>query len=799
MGYHYRQGIALYELTVGVIEDMNDPGIHGRIEIDPNLTMYYDGAVVTLTAIPDEGYFLRGWYDANDALISVTREFDVVMDSNEVIRARFRIPIEIEVSGGGDALYDAVNIAQNGDTLIVAAGTYNGDIDFRGKEIALVSTNPDDPNIVASTIIDCLNSARAFTFINGEGPQTLIDGFAIVNGGLFGEPGGGIYIGEGSSPTIVNVTISDCNVANAGGGGIYIDANSSPIFRNVTVSNCSTVLGGSGGGVYVDANSTPVFTDCLIINCSTEGFGGALYCNNYSVIQFTDCNFIDNYAAFSGGALYHASFSESSLDGCTFSGNTAVSGGGGAYYNVSCLSNVSDCNFSDNRSAEGAGIHFGENSSTMIAESMFLSNAAESGGALYFDPNCGGTVLQSMLIHNDANEDGGAIYLGDSNDLAVVDCNIAFNRAARGGGLFCVDSADSQIVDCSIRYNEARRFIETTGYFIDANDPNDPNVVVPVDTSDPNFDPTDPNLIVVTFTDANGIAQGGGIYSFAGPNMIADCVISNNVTHTSGGGLYLAGRQNQLINLDNCLVTDNAAGRDGGGISNNWLSDLLVSNCTIARNGAGDVNDPEFSGYGGEVLDSIIWDNLGYSGTQIYVGTGFEPDPRPSIVNVRHSDVMGWELVGNPGVIDSNAVFVDAGCVDVMGWELVGNPGVIDSNAVFVDAGCVCDVNVPGNNNIDDDPLFVGGYYISHISAGQAVDSPAIDEGSVSSVIAGLDSLTTALNGEPDSGKVDMGYHYPIAKSCSMSKVSGATAHSPSIRTLIRATATAAGTITARR
>ena len=771
MGYHYRQGLAIYELTVNVVADMNDPGIDGtgiHGTVDPNSGRYYDGRVVTLTAYPDEGYFLKGWYDANDVRVSVAREFDVVMDSDQVLFARFRTPIEIEVSGGGEALYDAVTVAENGDTLILAAGTYNGDIDFRGKEIALVSANPDDPNIVAGTIIDCQNSTRGFTFDNGEGPGALIDGLTIINGGLFAQPGGGIYIGSDSSPTIVNVVITDCNVSFAGGGGIYVDANSSPIFRNVTINNCFTSTSGSGGGIFIDANSAPIFETCTITNCSAAGYGGGFYSNTDSNSTFIDCNFAGNHADFSGGAIYTTSDTTSTLNLCVFTANTADVSGGAIYHNVGCVSDVVDCNFSGNSAAgtvsitylpdmtdpnslvtitdsslgKGGAINCNEDTQIRVAGTYFGRNAADYGGALYFDANCAGDVNDCVLIHNAADEDGGAIYLSDSNGLSVVDCNVAFNTSVRGGGLFCVDSPDSAIVDCTIRYNRAARVATILDYFLP--DPNDPSANIPVDPGDPNFDPTDPNLIIVTSQDVNGVAQGGGIYSFAGPNSISGCYISNNVTSTSGGGLYFAANGNQVIDFTNCLVTKNRSGRDGGGISCNWFSDLNISHCTIADNITGDVNDPHWTGYGGglycsydansAVTNSIIWNNHGFVGTQIYVGTGFEPDPRPSRVSVSHSDVMGWQVPGEPGAIDPNAVFVDVNCL--LDWS---------SATIF-----------------DKAPLFVGGYYLSQEAGGQAIDSPALNAGSAPASVPGFGELTTALSGIPDSGWVDLGYHFRI-------------------------------------
>jgi len=778
MGYHYSEGVTQYELTVTVVEDLNDPGIHGTVE--PNSGLYYDSTVVTLRTNPDPGYYLKGWYDVNDVLVSIAKELDVVMDSNQVFRVRFRLPTEVEVSGGGDAIADAVNTAENGDTLIVGAGTYNGGINFRGKELKLLGTNPDDPNVVANTVIDCQNSGRAFTFNSGEDAGAVVDGLSIISGSLFAGHGGAMYIGSGSSPSILNVAISDCNVAVGNGGAIYVDVNSSPSFINVTISNCATVpytylidpndpnslvsiRGGNGGGVFIDVNCHPTFTSCTITDCSADGFGGALYCGTDSSAVFADCNFTDNHSNFSGGGHYYGSESISTFSGCVFTGNTADSAGGGIYYNVGCESEVTDCNFTGNTASggfvysyltdpndpnsivivtddftmgKGGGIGCNANSSITVIDSRFAENSAESGGALYFDPNCSGLISQTVLVHNDANEDGGAIYFADTNGLSVADCNIAFNRSTRGGGLYCVDSPESMIVRCFIKYNKARRVYYE--YFM--LDPNDP-VAPPI----PGGDPNDPNVIVVEREDVLAVAQGGGVYSFAGPTLIADSEISDNTATTSGGGLYLTAGEDQLTRLENCLVTDNSAGRDGGGVSVSWYSDLLLSYCTIAGNVAGDVNDPNSSGYGGglycsyesntSVIDSIIWDNLGNGGSQISVGTGFAPDPRPASVSVSYCDVMGWKVAGEPDQVDPNAVFVDTGCS--LSWDF--------------------------GSIIDKAPVFVGGYYLSHIAAGQAIDSPAIDAGSDFAAVLGMDEYTTALHGAPDAGKVDLGYHSPIA------------------------------------
>ncbi len=62
-------------------------------------------------------------------------------------------------ANGIDTIQGAVGIAVDGSIITVAEGTYTGpgnrDIQFYGKAIELRSTNPDDPDVIAATVIDC--------------------------------------------------------------------------------------------------------------------------------------------------------------------------------------------------------------------------------------------------------------------------------------------------------------------------------------------------------------------------------------------------------------------------------------------------------------------------------------------------------------------------------------------------------------------------------------------------------------------------------------------------------------------
>jgi hypothetical protein len=73
-----------------------------------------------------------------------------------------------------------IDVASNGDTVIVADGTYvganNTNVIFNGKAITLRSKNGP-----ADCIVDLQNtSVPAFRLISGEGPNTVLDGFTVM-------------------------------------------------------------------------------------------------------------------------------------------------------------------------------------------------------------------------------------------------------------------------------------------------------------------------------------------------------------------------------------------------------------------------------------------------------------------------------------------------------------------------------------------------------------------------------------------------------------------------------------------
>ena len=196
-------------------------------------------------------------------------DYSPVRYLNIVDSETFRVPDDYET------IQEAINSAGDGDTVLVANGIYTGegnkDIDFMGKTITVRSENGADV-----TIIDCEGSGRGFFFGNGEGTNSILDGFTITNG-FCDDHGGGIYC-CGSSPTITNCAIIG-NRATGCGGGIKCCDFSSPAITNCTiVENRATY----GGGIECYLSSSPTIINCTISRNSAVYGGGIECCENSS-------------------------------------------------------------------------------------------------------------------------------------------------------------------------------------------------------------------------------------------------------------------------------------------------------------------------------------------------------------------------------------------------------------------------------------------------------------------------------------------------------------------------------------
>lgn len=198
-------------------------------------------------------------------------------------------------------IQSALTASLDGDTVLVAAGTYTGggnkSLDFGGRDIVLIGESGAE-----ETVIDCEQAGRAFDFDDGESPAAVVDGFTIRQGHVFydweSNSGGGVRAAA-SSPTLRNLVIENCRSKGAGGGMAFADSESE--VENVILRGNEAYGESTGrGGAVAAFGGVPSFTGLLAVDNVAAESGGGFYASS-SQAQLTACSLLDNQAARGGG------------------------------------------------------------------------------------------------------------------------------------------------------------------------------------------------------------------------------------------------------------------------------------------------------------------------------------------------------------------------------------------------------------------------------------------------------------------------------------------------------------------
>ncbi len=245
-----------------------------------------------------------------------------------------------------------INAASDGDTVLVADGTYTGygnwDISFAGKAIILRSENGPQ-----NCIVDANGKDQVFRIFRGETRGTVVSGLKIIGANHWG-----IEIID-SSPTIHNCvvegnargvridtevfdvtaapSIQGTRVRNNAQQGIKIENSFARIIDSVISDNGIPGSAGSGG-IYIH-QSTLTLENCIVKRNFTTDDGGGLYASDGGYggggcsVRLTNCTFVDNIAQGYGGGLRSGDVSTVRMENCIFTGNSAGTGDQLAFFN----------------------------------------------------------------------------------------------------------------------------------------------------------------------------------------------------------------------------------------------------------------------------------------------------------------------------------------------------------------------------------------------------------------------------------------------------------------------------------
>jgi predicted outer membrane repeat protein len=360
--------------------------------------------------------------------------------------------------GGGDGclatISEALAIAQEQDTIRVAAGTYTENILISQTVTLEGGWNPAftirNIDTFSSTLVPADNTLSVVriqgTFGSPQDVAPTLDGFEITGGqaDLGANHGGGLQIID-SDALLISNTIHH-NAAFLLGGGIWVQRGG-PVLQGNRIENNQTVGLGQealGGGVLLENSQATLMHNHIAQNVAagTLSYGGGLAISGMgtTAVSLLQNVFISNTAGLSpaggfGGAITVLN-GEAVMENNQITGNSAAESGGAIY-----LSGVSDncCRVTSrtdrvqgNHAGQGGGLY---NNGQLISMSdgIIISNTAVTNGGGFLI-GAGGmfSLTNSAVAANLAGNDGGAIY--SSGSISLTNSTLSGNQASGLGG-----------------------------------------------------------------------------------------------------------------------------------------------------------------------------------------------------------------------------------------------------------------------------------------------------------------------------------------------------------------------------
>jgi len=326
----------------------------------------------------------------------------------------------VSISGGGNVRIFTVNTGVNLTlkSLTLTAGKHAGENETNGVAAGNGGGGAIFNDGGHFTAMDCIFSAHAAIGGDGAGGVVQLNGRGGSGGGG-GFAGGGAIYNFGGTVALTNCVFTN-NTATAGGGGNGADGAS----------------GGSNDGGRGGDGGTAA--------------GGAIFNAAPGVINAYDCTFADNSAS---GAAAGTGGNGAGL-GSNGSNGVPGTGDSGAIYNDGGTVIVTFSTFSDNTATGGDGAE-GKAGAGDRNGTGGTSGAGASGGAIL---NNGGTVTATnctFYANIATGGNGGAGGAGGASGFGGNGGDGGAGGDATGGGFYNAGSATGLVVNCTFASNNA--------------------------------------------------------------------------------------------------------------------------------------------------------------------------------------------------------------------------------------------------------------------------------------------------------------------------------------------------------
>ncbi|MDP7453577.1 MAG: hypothetical protein QGE95_15085, partial [Arenicellales bacterium] len=408
----------------------------GNIDVDP---MFVDTANGNYHLLASSQLINAGHPDSTDAdgTIADIGAYPYLTDNTE--------PVWYINTAGNDttgtgtsvnpfaSIQAGINFSSDADSVLVAAGTYTENVDFRARSVRIIG---DD---ASTTIVD--GNQNGNVFLISQSGAAVLENITIQNG--YHSKGAGIYT-DYSTLLLKDVNFLN-NTASYMGGGMY-SSRTNLALDNVTFSNNHANYW--GGGIFSDYSDSSETISIVIANSTFESNsadsadGGAYFVGDGQSVSVTNSVFKSNTSNYYTGL--HIKRGTFLIEDCEFEYNTAIrwaAAGGFSNNATGIVSRTLVANNTANMEDGGhnsGGFSVWSGANVDFDRCTFVSNSASYGQALTV-----GMAATSTVTHTNFLDNGNDPLAVNSFDTTGTTLTVSYSNVTGGEDSVTVSDADA--------------------------------------------------------------------------------------------------------------------------------------------------------------------------------------------------------------------------------------------------------------------------------------------------------------------------------------------------------------------
>ncbi len=335
-------------------------------------------------------------------------------------------------------LPSALAAANNGDRILLSAGTWDADVTISNRQLEILGIEPGTAILeTAGPGLRVTGNSADVVFRNvgfdgrGQHPGLLVESGAdvtlswvrlerVVRRGFFDDDGGGAMV-RGGARLVVEHSVLDQGHSDDDGG----------------------LLAAKGNGTELVVRSS------TLTNGSASGNGGAILCEDASVCEITESTFATNGADQQGGAIWNLRTDAVVVQRSLLCDSRATTGG--AIFSLGDLTLRNTLLDGNQATGDGGAVYVDDplgGGATVLRSfhNVYRRNTADEGGAGFVDGNTQWVGHGDLWVSNASTTSNASrrdVLRGAGASTALIDYNLVFDTSGSSFTTFPDDGEEN--------------------------------------------------------------------------------------------------------------------------------------------------------------------------------------------------------------------------------------------------------------------------------------------------------------------------------------------------------------------